>query len=76
MSRFTLPPVLAVQHTAVRDGAAPACCAWTTANCWCPSARGLGQAELPDHHPDRGWWLRLDDDVTAVPDLVRPGHPR
>ncbi|MGW0502251.1 hypothetical protein [Micromonospora sp. NPDC003241] len=32
--------------------------------------RGLTTAEILDHHPDRGWWLRLDDEVVAVPDIV------
>jgi hypothetical protein len=32
--------------------------------------RGLAAAEVLDHHPDRGWWLRLGDIVTVVPDLV------
>lgn len=32
--------------------------------------RGLTKAEILDHHPDRGWWLRLDGRVTVVPGLV------
>jgi hypothetical protein len=32
--------------------------------------RGFAKAEILDHHPDSGWWLRLDDAVTVVPDLV------
>jgi len=32
--------------------------------------RGLAAAEVLDHHPDRGWWLRHRDIVTVVPDLV------
>lgn len=31
--------------------------------------RGLTKAEILDHHPERGWWLRLDDTVTVVADL-------
>jgi hypothetical protein len=32
--------------------------------------RGLTKSAILDHHPDRGWWLRLDNTVTAVPSLV------
>lgn len=32
--------------------------------------RGFARAEVLDHHPARGWWLRLDDAVAAVPGLV------
>jgi hypothetical protein len=32
--------------------------------------RGLAAAEVLDHHPDRGWWLRLGDIMTVAPDLV------
>ncbi|HEX6360841.1 hypothetical protein [Actinophytocola sp.] len=31
--------------------------------------RGLASADILDHHPDRGWWLRLKDTVTVVPAL-------
>lgn len=31
--------------------------------------RGFGKAQVLDHHPDRGWWIRLDATVTAVPTL-------
>lgn len=31
--------------------------------------RGLTTAEILDHHPDRGWWLKLNNTVTAVPTL-------
>lgn len=32
--------------------------------------RGLAAAEILDHHPDRGWWLKLNDTVTTAPALV------
>jgi hypothetical protein len=32
--------------------------------------RGLTAAEILDHHPDRGWWLKLNDTVTTAPALV------
>jgi hypothetical protein len=77
-ARFTADGDYAVLTPVFRTGTwrgrPRACFAWPGALLTPRPPRGLTNAEILDHHPHRGWWLRLGNTVTAVPDLVEQPH--
>lgn len=73
-ARFTADGTYAILTPAFRSGGRPRVLRLTDGALLTPKLpRGLTKAEILDHHPERGWWLRLDNTVTVIPDLVPAG---
>jgi hypothetical protein len=69
--RFTADGAYAILTPAFRTGGRPRVLRLADGEVLEPRfPRGLAKAEILDHHPARGWWLRLDGQATVVPGLV------
>jgi hypothetical protein len=70
-ARFTADGEYVILTPAFRSGGRPTVLRLSDGEVLTPRfPRGWAKAEILDHHPARGWWLRKDNDVTVVPSLV------
>ena len=73
-ARFTADGAYAILTPVFRGGGRPRVLRLADGALLTPMLpRGLTKAEILDHHPERGWWLRLDNAVSVIPDLLPAG---